>query len=127
MPRNKKGYKGLSLNNRKTIFQLLFMDCKDGEVNKIQFVSVTAAFRVEHRTIKCVWRQCLSNMEAHLTSKVDDDEAVEACHLFWNKKLPLDLFPDCIFKTNKAGVVGRKKTKARAVLADITRNTPHNE
>lgn len=40
MPKSEKEHKKCSLSNKKTFFQMRFLGCKDGKVNKKQFVNL---------------------------------------------------------------------------------------
>lgn len=128
MPGPIKGSKELTMSSRKGIFCLLFMGCSNGQINHGQIVRVATAFNVNRATVKRVWAQTLSNMEAHLLGEmVEEMTTMELLHLLFIRKLNLSQFPDHVFNPNKKGVVGRKRVIDREAIVAATMEIPHNK
>jgi hypothetical protein len=71
MDSSNKRKRETTIIDRKAIFALLLMHCKDGELERGSFVSVANAFEVCKDTVRQIWCTVLSNMEAHLASQED--------------------------------------------------------
>ena len=118
-----KGYKELTLSDRRAIFSILYMTCKHGKVEHGKKVRVAEQFNVHPRTVNRVWAETCSVMEAHLINEME----LERLSLFDQRMLPIINFPDFVFDSAKKGNVGRKKVYDREVLGERLLNVPLNE
>jgi hypothetical protein len=116
-------YRELTLNDRKAIFSVLWIGCKNGKCEHGQKSDLAKDFQVAPRTISRVWESVLSVMQAHLINELLFDKL----ELFDSRMLPLREFPDHVFETLKRGTVGRKKKHCRKALAEKTLNVPMTE
>ena len=102
---------------------MLWIGCKHGKCEHGQKVKLALEFSVAPRTVSRVWDTILSVMEAHLTNNLMFPELEQ----FDSRMLPIRQFPDHVFDSLKKGVVGRKKTHDREVLAELALNVPVTE
>jgi hypothetical protein len=122
-PPRKKRRKELTLNDRKACFAMLLMHASNGLLKRGSFVSTARKFGVSSHCVKRVWRAVISNMQAHLEEQDDHFNFVRLEELV----LPLCMFPDKVFLSNKFGKVGKKKKINRVELAEATARLPLNE
>ena len=115
-------YTELTLNDRKTIFGILWSSCRNGKQNG-EKVKVAKSFQVAPITVTRVWDDVCSVMEAHLIKEM----SLEGLHFFDERTLPLRIFPDHVFEPRKKGRVGRKIKYDRAALKERVLNVPLND
>jgi hypothetical protein len=101
---------------------MLWVSCKDGQIEWGKKVSVARTFRVAPRTVSRVWGDVCSNMEAHLIKEM----SLEGLHFFDKRTLPFIQFPDHVFQSKKKNCGGHGK-KDRKALAQIALNIPLNQ
>ena len=92
--------------------------CNKGEVKAEHFVRVEETVGCPRRRLKRMWSAVLSNMQTHLDNH-ENEYLQPVLHLL-NTSLPVSMFPDSIFQSNKMGVCGRKKKHDREALKEAT-------
>jgi hypothetical protein len=117
-----RDYSELTTIDRKSLFGMLRVSCKDGQIEWGKKVSVARTFRVAPRTVSRVWGNVCSNMEGHLIKEM----SLEGLHFFDERTLPFIQFPDHVFQSKKKNWGGHGN-KDREALAQIALNVPLNQ
>ena len=107
---------------RKAAFGMCLLLSKEGLLPRKSYVNLGVSLGVNERRVARLWPDVLSSMEDYL-SKYND---LESMGRLIDLTLPLSSFPDEIFNAKK-GIVGRKVTYYRELLAVQSKLIPHNK